>query len=87
MKEQVEKIVDKPLRKVRFKVAWGNYKPGDEITPTGVHREWLLQCGYVVPVDQETIRDKGTHRQIGNKKSGSKKGRKPGKKSTYRGIK
>lgn len=35
------------LVKVRFKLAWQNYKVGDEITPNGVLRDWLLAHGYV----------------------------------------
>lgn len=35
------------LVKVRFKIAWQNYRVGDEITPNGTLRDWLLNQGYV----------------------------------------
>jgi hypothetical protein len=35
------------LKKVRFKVAWGNYRVGDEITPNGTLRDLLVGQGYV----------------------------------------
>jgi hypothetical protein len=39
------------LKKVRFKVAWGNYRVGDEITPNGTLRDWLVGQGYADIVD------------------------------------
>lgn len=35
------------LKKVRFTRAWQNYRVGDEITPNGTLRDWLVQNGYV----------------------------------------
>jgi len=36
--------------KVRFIKAWQLYRVGQIIEPTGVLRDWLMQCGYVEPV-------------------------------------
>jgi hypothetical protein len=36
---------------VRFILAWQTYSVGDVITPNGTHRDWLLDNGYVEPVD------------------------------------
>jgi hypothetical protein len=41
------------LKKVRFKVAWQNYRVGDEITPNGALRDWLVGQGYVEIVEVE----------------------------------
>lgn len=38
------------LTKVRFRLAWQNYRVGDVIQPTGTLRGWLLANGYVEPV-------------------------------------
>ena len=38
------------LIKVRFKLAWQNYRVGDVITPSGVQRDWLMANGYVEPL-------------------------------------
>lgn len=38
------------LVKVRFKLAWQNYRVGDEITPNGVLRDWLVGNGYAAIV-------------------------------------
>lgn len=35
------------LKKLRFKMAWGYYRVGDEITPTALLRDWLVSNGYV----------------------------------------
>lgn len=34
------------LKKVKFKVAWQSYRVGDEITPNGTLRQWLVENGY-----------------------------------------
>lgn len=39
------------LRKVRFKLAWQTYRVGDEITPNGTLRDWLVGNGYVEIVE------------------------------------
>lgn len=41
------------LKKVRFKVAWQSYRVGDEITPNGTLRDWLVGNGYVDVVDDD----------------------------------
>lgn len=48
------------LKPVRFKLAWQNYKVGDEITPNGTQRDWLLANGYVelLPEKKGPVRDK-----------------------------
>ena len=40
------------LIKVRFKLAWGNYRAGDVIEPPAMLRGWLVSNGYVEPVDE-----------------------------------
>lgn len=35
------------LKKVRFKLAWQNFRVGDEFTPNGTLRDWLVGNGYV----------------------------------------
>lgn len=42
------------LVKVRFKLAWQTYRVGDEITPNGTLRDWLLGNGYVELVEAES---------------------------------
>lgn len=39
---------------VRFKRAWQNYRVGDQITPNGTLRDWLVAYGYVDIVEAET---------------------------------
>ncbi len=39
------------LKKVRFKLAWQNYRVGDEITPNGTLRDWLVGNGYAEVVE------------------------------------
>lgn len=34
------------LRKIRFILAWQTYRVGDEITPNGTLRDWLIANGY-----------------------------------------
>lgn len=34
------------LKKVRIKLAWQNYRVGDEFTPNGTLRDWLVGNGY-----------------------------------------
>lgn len=48
------------LRKVKFKRAWQQYRVGDEITPNGVLRDWLISHGYCVllPEKKGPVRDK-----------------------------
>lgn len=41
-------------KKVRFILAWQNYRVGDEIEPTAMDRDWLRAKGYVVDVEAET---------------------------------
>lgn len=43
-----------PLKKVKFKLAWQTYSVGDEITPNGTLRDWLVGNGYVDLVEAET---------------------------------
>lgn len=43
------------LAKVRFRLAWQNYRVGDVIEPTGVLRDWLLASGYVVAVEPPPV--------------------------------
>lgn len=38
-------------KKVRFKLAWQNYRVGDVITPSGTHRDWLVGNGYADVID------------------------------------
>lgn len=42
-------------KKVRFILAWQNYKVGAEITPNGVLRDWLIANGYVELVDKPAL--------------------------------
>lgn len=42
------------LKKVRFTRAWQNYRVGDEITPNGTLRDWLVANGYVEIVEAGT---------------------------------
>lgn len=39
--------------KVRFKLAWQTYQVGDEITPSGTLRGWLVGNGYADEVHDE----------------------------------
>jgi len=39
------------LKKVRFKLAWQNYRVGDVIEPNGTLRDWLVANGYVDIID------------------------------------
>lgn len=50
------------LKKVRFKLAWQTYRVGDEFTPNGTLRDWLVANGYVDVVDQSPVRAQGTNR-------------------------
>lgn len=51
------------LKKVRFIRPWQNYRVGNEITPNGVLRDWLVGRGYVVIVnDNSPVRDSGVNR-------------------------
>ena len=43
------------LKKVRFKLAWQNYRVGDEITPNGTLRDWLVNNGYVQIVEDAPL--------------------------------
>ncbi len=49
-------------RKVRFKVAWQTYRVGDVIEPNGTLRDWLIDNGYVVPLDDEKPAERLTKR-------------------------
>ncbi len=40
------------LRKVRFKLAWQNYRVGDVIEPNGTLRDWLISNGFAELVEQ-----------------------------------
>jgi len=42
------------LKKVRFKLAWQAYRVGDEITPNGTLRDWLVNNGYAEMIEAET---------------------------------
>jgi hypothetical protein len=44
------------LKKIRFKVAYGNYRVGDEITPNGALRDWLVRQGYAEIVEATPLR-------------------------------
>ena len=43
------------LKKVRFILAWQNYRVGDEITPNGTLRDWLVNNGYVQIVEDAPL--------------------------------
>lgn len=45
------------LKKCRFKVAWQNYRVGDVIEPSGVHRDWLVRNGFVEVLDTGTVKE------------------------------
>jgi hypothetical protein len=52
------------LKKVRFKSAWQGYRVGDEITPNGTLRDWLISNGYADLVDEPSpVRKQGVNRQ------------------------
>lgn len=60
---------NKRSRRVRFIRPWQTYSVGNEITPNGTHRDWLIDHGYCEPVeepgpepepDAQTERDKQT---------------------------
>lgn len=66
------------LKKVRFKRAWQSYRVGDEITPNGTLRQWLVEHGYVdivagdgkagkAPVNREVKTAPGRRAQGGGK--------------------
>lgn len=42
------------LKKVRFKLAWQNFRVGDTCTPNGTLRDWLVGNGYAEIVEAET---------------------------------
>lgn len=44
----------KPQPQVRFRIAWQTYRVGGVITPPATLRDWLLQCGYVELVEDNT---------------------------------
>jgi len=58
-------------RKVKVKVAFGAYRVGDIIEPTGAHRQWLITNGYVLPLDEEKPETRLTKR--GGPGKGAKK--------------
>jgi len=63
--------------KVKFKVAWRHYKVGQVIEPPGVLRDWLMQEGFIVPLDDEIkVTDKLLTREIVQPKSKKKAKRK-----------
>lgn len=39
------------LKKIRFTIAWQSYRVGDEITPNGTLRDWLVGNGYAQIVE------------------------------------
>ncbi len=41
-------------RRVRFLVAWRNYRVGMEIEPPGTLRQWLIASGFAEPVARPT---------------------------------
>lgn len=43
------------LKKCRFKVAWQNYRVGDVIEPSGVHRDWLLRNGFIEVMETGSV--------------------------------
>jgi len=45
---------------VRFKLAWQHYRVGDEITPSGTQRDWLIANGYceLLPDKPAPVRSK-----------------------------
>lgn len=42
------------LKKVRIIRAWKNYRVGDELTPNGTVRDYLVNQGYAEIVEAET---------------------------------
>jgi hypothetical protein len=46
------------LKKVRFKLAWQAYKVGDEITPSGVLRDFLVAHGFATVVQEAELNDR-----------------------------
>lgn len=40
------------LKKVRFKLAWQNYRAGDVIEPPGTLRDWLVSRGYAEVLEE-----------------------------------
>ena len=59
------------LKPVRFKRAFQNYRVGDQITPNGTLRDWLVDNGYADIV--EPAKTVGTAGKIG--KAGANLGR------------
>lgn len=51
------------LKKVRIKLAWQGYRVGDEFTPNGTLRDWLVVSGYADVVDD--AKKVGTAGKIG----------------------
>ena len=41
------------LKKIRFMVAWQNYRVGDEIEPPGTLRDFLVGNGYAEIIEAE----------------------------------
>jgi len=51
------------LKTIRFKIAWQTYRVGDEITPNGTLRDWLVSNGYAEVVDDASpVRAQGVNR-------------------------
>jgi hypothetical protein len=53
------------LKKLRFIRPWQNYRVGQEITPNGTMRDWLIGNGYCeVIVDKPTISSQSVNRMV-----------------------
>lgn len=52
------------LKSVRFKLAWGNYRVGQVITPNGTLRDFLVGNGYADVVDDVSQLDQTAHSKI-----------------------
>jgi len=59
------------LKKVRFIVAWKSYRVGDEITPNGSLRDWLVNGGYAAVVENSGVQ------KIVVEKSGAEQNKSP----------
>lgn len=52
-------------KKLRFKLAWQQYRVGDVIEPNGTLRDWLIGHGYCDVVDDKSpVRSQSVNRQM-----------------------
>lgn len=55
------------MKRVRVKLAWQTYSVGDEFTPNGTLRDWLVSNGYV-DVIEDNQAPVNRQQKVSNKK-------------------